>query len=163
MPQHIPTNAEGFIVAQAHTAHLPYGRRGSDYSGCGWIAVYNFLAAMGKSPSADAIRNRLSRGWFKGRLGTGPLRLRRFVQGRGVPLQTARTQSGAAALAQNAKAGILLYAHPRGLHYVAFTDYNEATKKFLNVGDGQPVVVATLTEFLQANAKTPFCYLMVPL
>ena len=162
MPPHVPQNAEGFIVAQANTAHLPYGRRGSDYSGCGWIAAYNFLAAMGKRPSADGIRQRLARGWFQGRLGTGPLRLRRFVQAQGVPVKTARTKRGAAALAQNATAGILLYAHPHGLHYVAFTGDKGGQKRFLNVGAGQPVAVATLRDFLQTNAKTPFVYIMVP-
>mgnify|MGYP003623481067 CR=1 FL=1 len=162
MPLSMPVNADGYITVQADTAHIPYGKRLSDYSGCGWIAAFNFMKAMGQSPNAEALSQQLGRGWFSGRLGTGPLRLRRSLQAQGFRFKTACTFRGASALAKNARAGILLYVHSQGLHYVAFLRQDADRQTYLNVGPGCETFTATLDIFRRTYAKTPFCYILVP-
>ena len=165
MPQN-PFSADGYIINQDKTAHIPYGGQTSAYSGCGWIAAYNFLRAMGAGQNLDpaALSRALATGWFKGSAGTGPFRLKRYLEGRGYRFATACTKKGAAALAPNAKAGILLYVEARhGLHFVTFLAHNGAEKRFLNAEYGAEAHYTTVAAFAKKYVKTPFCYLMVPL
>ena len=117
---------------------------------------------MGETPDAMDLSTRLSKGWFSGRLGTGPLRLRRFLAERGYPTTTACTAAKSSALIQDAPAGILLFLTSGGLHYVAFKARNGDHKLFYNVSDSRKTQLSTLEQFHKNNAKTSFCYLMVP-
>ncbi len=155
-------SADGYIINQDATAHIPYGRMPSDYSGCGWIAAYNFLRVMGKNPNPRQLARQLATGWFKGGMGTGPLRLRQFLAGKGYRFAVCHSRRAAPALAHNAKAGILMYVSGiHGLHYVTFAAAQGSQKRFFNAEFGNEQHILTMAEFAKKYVKTPFCYLMV--
>ena len=160
--QHPSASPDGYIIDQNKTADLAYGHATSDYSGCGWIAVYNLLRATGKERPARQVSEELATGWFHGRMGTGPLRLKRYLLCAGFSLQTALTRKKALQLAQGAHSGILMYmASVHGLHYVAFVRQENGLFRFFNAEMGHPAHCSTLEEFFHTYVKGPFAYTMV--
>ena len=47
-------SADGFIIDQRKTDNIPFGAVTSDRNGCGWIACYNLLRALGRDPDPEA-------------------------------------------------------------------------------------------------------------
>ena len=79
------TQTPAYFVDQAGCA-APYGRRPSRVNGCGWIAAYNYCLALGALLPGEGpaeVRAALAPGLrFGGALGTGPLRLARWLRTR---------------------------------------------------------------------------------
>ena len=175
-------SADGFIIDQRKTAAVPYGIKNSDYNGCGWIAAFNLLRICGCDEGGwreVAIGMRHSTLLF-GLLGTNPLTLVSFLRRRlkaflensggrlklkwGLRLSAGRPGDG------NIRAGIVMYWHGRGAHFVAFhavgdnhgdsapanvnVNKDEDTRfRFLNAVYGSRGVVNTLPGFLKRRAK----------
>lgn len=143
-------SVDGYAVEQACAQHLRYGRFGSHYNGCGWMAAYNLLHALGRTPNADTVRADLARGlWFGGKLGTGPFRLARYLRTQGVQVHLTLLRSTAFRRTQTCSAGMLLYRNGAGggAHYVAFAPLNP-----LQHGAAQN----------EAAKQTPLCRAMPP-
>lgn len=155
-------SSDGFIINQGLMGDVPYGRKGSDATGCGWIAAYNLEMLYNHQPDALELSKALEKGqWFGGLLGTGPRRLKRFLKKRGHHLKTAFTHKKAARLARHAQAGILLYPHRRGMHYVCFSARDGGKLRFFNAIYGNESHLATMEDFLKQFPISPFVYLMV--
>ncbi len=147
---------DGFIIDQRYTEGVPYGSRKSSYSGCGWIAAYNFLHAMGRDVSWSYISAALgARGLFRGHLGTGPFRLYRYLRRQKfVALRRGYGVRGVILLSQRPlSAGVLLYRHSKGMHYVAFKDAGNGQYRYFNAVPGHPQHVESMEEFLSKRAK----------
>ena len=82
--QFLPPEAlspDGYIIDQGRMSGVRYGRFGSDYNGCGWIAAYNLLRRCGKDMSPEQTRDALGKKLrLGGRFGTFPLALRKFLR-----------------------------------------------------------------------------------
>lgn len=143
-----------YLVDQAGCA-APYGRRPSRVNGCGWIAAYNYCLALGAllpGEGPDGVRAALAPGLrFGGALGTGPLRLARWLRGRLPRVRLCRPGRASAP-------GILLYWTGRALHYTAYVPAPGAAGRlrFLNVDPGPGDPVLSLRAFLHTRAALPF-------
>lgn len=145
---------DGYIIDQRHTKAAKYGVRTSDRNGCGWIAAYNFLRAVGEADDWQQIVKDMRRGSpFLCALGTGPFRLKRYLRRRGYTLTLARGRDAAIKLAEASGAGILFYLHSHGLHFVAFTREADDQFRFFNAVLGDANHVMGMGEFLDKHAK----------
>lgn len=152
---------DGYIISQEHTAGVPYGVHSSDYNGCGWIAAYNLLRALGRPAKPLAAAKSLAASSpFHGSLGTGPLRLARWLRRRGIPVQTARKRPDVLRLAGRSRAGILFYFDDKEPHYVAFINQGGGVQRFLNAVDGAAMDTLPMAAFLDNRAAGPIYYLM---
>lgn len=152
---------DGYIIDQARMQDVPYGCRMSDYNGCGWIAAFNFLRYMGAPVSQEELTRALSRrSLFRGLLGTSPLRLKRYLESRGFPMRACMLPGRAIARAEKAEAGVLLYRHRGGWHFVAFlrahaADDGERRFRFLNAHPGWEAHVCSMLTFLEKDNMRP--------
>ncbi len=126
------TDAAGFITNQKSFSDLKYGLRGSRKMGCGWIACYNVLHALGLTAVPHEIITALeSRGFFSGKLSTSMPAVAAYLRGRGLRCRVSvarRTPPRAAADALVVlyeglgKKGALVY--PYG-HFITFVPERE--------------------------------------
>ena len=172
---------DGYLIDQRQTRTLPYGRHTSDYNGCGWMAGYNVLHALGLAAPADAaeICAALSQGlWLGGSLGTGPLRLARFLAARGAAVQKTVCRKTAQMRAQTCRVGFIMYWTGRGAHFVAFVpetahqgEQSTANAcavppqarnrlRFLNAICGEEHHCDTLAAFFAQHCKGPLVFVV---
>lgn len=155
-------SADGYIVRQEHTGALRYGLLSSATNGCGWIAAFNFMRAMGRpAPEAGVCRALAAGSPFKCLLGTGPGRLKRFLEAQGFALAGTARRPAMPALASAARAGILFYFEGAEPHFVAFAAAEKGKLRFFNAAPGEEDITATMAGFLARRAKFPAVYLMV--
>lgn len=97
-------SADGYIINQGLIRQVRYGRRTSAETGCGWIACYNFLRAMGRSEdpleAAHEMERMLLWGGFRG---SHPLSLWIFLRRRGFRFRFAFTERGTERLLKREK------------------------------------------------------------
>ena len=148
---------DGYIIDQARLKDVPYGRRTSDYNGCGWIAAYNFLRCMGERTSVENVLSALSKRMFLGGLvGTNPLRLRRYLKKQGYPLHLALGKKNTIRAGDGAQAGVVLYRHCNGWHFVTFTRENAGSElRFLNASPGNERDIMPMATFLAQRNLAP--------
>jgi hypothetical protein len=154
---------DGYIIHQGRTGNIPYGPVKSSLNGCGWIAAYNLLKALGRPlPRPEALSRQLARGTpLRGVAGTSPRRLRRFLQAQGIPLAAAFSRRLAPAFARHAKAGIVYYLDGHEPHLVAFKAATGGRLRFFNVEYGDACHLLTMDAFIKQYAKFPLFYLMI--
>jgi len=147
---HLPLSVDGYITDQAKLRRIAYGKFGSHYNGCGWIAVYNLLHALGDPVSPGEIHEQLMQDLhFGGRFGTGPFRLMRYLRRRGY-----RTRfSFSVRSLQNGESGILFYWTGKPLHYVAFSAQKDGLYLFRNVAPGIGETVMEIKSFLNRFSR----------
>ena len=147
---------DGYVINQHKLEDVPYGLRTSRESGCGWIAAFNFLHAMGREVRWPYIHAALSGGGIgRGMLGTGPFRLYRFLKRQEFPALTyviGRKKALRLAM-DDLRAGVLLYRHATGLHYVAFADAGAGQFRFFNAMPGSTRHIETMESFLNTHTK----------
>ena len=153
---------DGYIISQYRTENVPYGRRTSNINGCGWIAAYNFFLCMGRPKSVEELTDALSRhSLFRGRLGTSPFRLRRYLKKQGYDLDVTLSVKKAADKAASARAGILLYRHSNGWHFVTFTKSDAPGRlRFFNASQGEGNHIPDMEAFLKKDNLSPVIYLL---
>ena len=131
------TDASGRVCGVRQT----WGRRGSlQRNGCGPLAAYNLLCGFGVNrslPQVVSVLGQLGAAASGGRLGTDPARLAEYLRSEGCGVR--RFFGGRRAAWKSAASAdglLILYRHPRGLHYVAavrtgadaFTFWNDACR-----------------------------------
>ena len=50
---------DGYIIDQRQTESISFGGCPSSKNGCGWIAAYNFLKALDRTPNPEVLLRRL--------------------------------------------------------------------------------------------------------
>ncbi len=153
--------ADGFIVNQALLNDVRYGAFTADYNGCGWIAAYNALHALGLNPSGEALRAELSkRSLFRGRFGTSPFKLYRCLKRRGLAVRCAVRRKKAAFSFGGVRAGVVLYRHRHGVHYVAFVPADDGLLHFYNDIPGKADHIERMETFLMRESTLPVAWLL---
>lgn len=111
----------GFIIRQAAFSDISYGRKMSDYNGCGWIAAYNYLRLRGYDVGWREINRKMSGCTLLfGLLGTNPLRLARLLRREYERVRLCFSPGKAVGRALASGCGILMYWHGSGAHFTAF-------------------------------------------
>ena len=102
--------------------NIRYGALTSDINGCGWIAVFNFLKAQGHPAEEQAIADELIRySVVRGLMGTNVFRLKRVLRRYGYQTKFTIRWNKKARLPEATDAGVILYIHKDGPHYVTFS------------------------------------------
>ncbi|MDL2219704.1 hypothetical protein LJC04_05165 [Ruminococcaceae bacterium OttesenSCG-928-O06] len=155
-------SSDGYIIDQDKTYKIFYGPFRSSYNGCGWIAAYNYLKATHRPHNAVALARELATtSPYNARMGTGPLRLRRFLEAKGCRFATAATRQAAAGLAPTSAAGILFYTNAaNGPHFVCYVRQPSGRLRFFNALPGNAHHITTMVEFLRQEAPHNPIYLM---
>lgn len=156
---------DGYVIDQARLTDLPYGLRMSSRNGCGWIAAYNFLHAHGAVIDEETVAAQMARGaLLRGLLGTGPLRVKRYLKRMGFATRLCIVRRGGRCDMERAESGVALYRHGGGWHYVAFAGAPEAeagARRFLNAVPGDEAHFETMDSFLKRRACFPLALLLL--
>ena len=152
-------SADGYLISQKQTENLPFGACNSRQTGCGWIAAYNLLHATLHPIGWDQVRRDLSRRLlFEGTEGLHLFTLVEYLREQGCRMKFSCTLTGSRFLADECKAGILMYGTKTSSHYVAFVSQKNGTLRFLNAGEGREDVTMTLRDFYRDVISFPiFC------
>ena len=154
-------SGDGFIIDQQAFAGVRFGRRYSDYNGCGWMAAYNLLHALHlpddwKSVVCGMRHHTL----LFGELGTNPFGLRRFLKKRGIKVRLSFRPRTAARLAdEDSDGGIVMYWHGHGAHFVAFARAG-AGLRFFNARRRDPAHYGRMADFIPARSKFPLVVML---
>lgn len=124
---------DGYLVNQGKLTRNSYGSRSSRENGCGWIACYNFLKAMGRERPPQEVAGHMEHMLlWGGRVGSHPLAVWWYLHRQGYRFFAAFTCAGwerALARRKAGPAGIVAYWHGRGAHFAAFVREREKTEE----------------------------------
>ena len=149
-------SADGYIIDQRKTDNIPFGHLTSDRNGCGWIAVYNLLKALGRDPDPEQIAAELEKTlMFHGKLGLNLFALIWELKKQRLPLNFAVRSFHAQLLAEQAPAGIVLYFTGKRNHFVAFRRAEHGKLRFFGAVPGRRCHQLTLAEFYWDYVKFP--------
>jgi hypothetical protein len=150
---------DGFLIRQDLMGNIPYGVLVTSRNGCGWIAAYNYLRALGKPVQWDQVRRDLQHLLpFRGKLGANVWVLRGYLRYRGCPLHSAVTPAAVGRLAARSRVGIVMYWTGKHGHYVTFQRQKDGRLRFFNAGASRADVVLTMEEFYRACVKFPLVF-----
>lgn len=167
-----PYSQDGYIVDQARLKDIRYGVFTSDINGCGWIAVFNFLKAVGRPVEERAIANELIRySVLRGLVGTDLFRLKRALRRHGYPTRLIACGNKKARLPEEARAGVIFYCHKDGFHFVTLSrmepvdperdEKGEPRCRFFNGIGGKGNHFDTLSGFLSKHNVIPFALILI--
>lgn len=151
---------DGYIKDQDYTGELQYGRWPSNYNGCGWIAAFNLVHALGlPDPAEEVFRGMLDILLYEGRRGTPTVTVARYFRERKIRL---RRCYGKAPLflkllaEKKVSKGILRYEEGLVPHYITFIRTAEEKYRFLNTVDGLEDFMVTPEEFAEKFISSRF-------
>ena len=150
-------SSDGFIIDQRKTDNISFGAVTSDRNGCGWIACYNLLRALGRDPDPEAIVRRLEKTLLlRGYLGLHLFALLRELQrNQHLPLEFALRPFHAQQISQTASAGIVMYFAGRRNHFAAFRREENGNLRFFGAIPGLAGEVISMAEFYWNHVKFP--------
>ena len=149
-------SSDGYIIDQRQTRNIPFGAMTSDKNGCGWIALYNLLHALGRDPDPEQIVTALEKTLlFHGVLGLNLFALVWALKKQKLPLHVALRAFHAQQLAEQCTAGIILYYTGRRNHFVAFRREDRDTLRFFGAVPGCRRHETTMTNFYWDYVKFP--------
>ena len=154
-------SADGYIVDQDFFAAYRYRTMTSDVNGCGWIAAYNLLRAIGADVDFDTVRREMD-AMIRLRVpGPTPMRVLRTYIERTAAVKTARGRGAAYAAARSGRAGILRYWEGREPHYVTFVRQADGTYRFFNVAAGLEDFTCAMEDFFSGHCRHGSVYAFV--
>ena len=130
-------SADGYIIDQDCFAAYPYRTMPSSINGCGWIAAYNLLHALGREETPAGIRRELD-GMHRLRV-PGPtlmVVMRAYLARRAPEAREIVGREAALAAAAQSRAGIFRYREGHEPHFVSYVRCGEGDFRFFNVADG---------------------------
>ena len=150
-------NPEGYIIDQSRLKDIPFGYATSDRNGCGWIAVYNFLRALGRTEEPETLAREMEKTLLGDFLaGVHPLGiLWALGRNRRIPLDWAVRPFHAQLLCEKAPAGIVWYFAGATNHYAAFRREADGKLRFFGAIYGKRDHVCSLAEFFSDCSKGP--------
>ena len=166
-----PYSADGYIVDQAQVTDIRYGVFTSDINGCGWIAAFNFLKALGHAVNEKELADELIRHTiFRGLVGTDLFRLKRMLKRHGYKTRLVFRWNKKARLPEETRAGVIYYCHKDGFHFVTFSRIEavepardgagEPRFRFFNGIGGKGNHFDTMRNFLTVHNVIPFALIL---
>lgn len=154
---------DGYIIDQRFTGELQYGRYSSDYNGCGWIAAYNLMRALGRDATPEQVNSDMNAILpYHGCRGTPVRTMAEYLGDAGVTLSQTRGVKRSLAAASACRAGIIRYLDEGVPHYVAFVRYEKDNFRFFNAVEGNVRHIMTMRGFFDKHVGHAFaCVLTV--
>ena len=144
---------DGYIIDQNTLSDYPYHGTTSDVNGCGWVAAYNLLRALGQDPDFDSVRREMDAMFPLPFPGPTPMRKLRTYLARFLPLRYVPGQRQALPAAAQSKAGILRYWEGHTPHFITFIRREDGRFRFLNVSGAQKDITAHMDVFFREHCR----------
>ena len=152
-------SSDGYLDRQEFMYNIPYGSLSVGKKGCGFIAGFNALKAIGLNPDVEQVYQWfVSHLIFKGKIGTTVFQVCRFLRKNSVKFRIVVGKKQYSKV----KVGIMLYYTGGGYHWVTYY-FDEKTSKFRFInadGHYSTVVRYTIDEFLKKHSKSCFHYVI---
>lgn len=145
---------DGFIIDQDCFGAYPYRTMPSSINGCGWIAAYDLLHALGRDQDPGRIRRELD-GMHRLRV-PGPtlmVVMRAYLAIHAPEARETVGREAALAAAAESRAGIFRYREGHEPHFVAYLRCGEGAFRFFNVADGLEDCRMSMERFGAEHAK----------
>lgn len=145
-------SSDGYIINQDYTAELPYGVYASSYNGCGWIAMFNLLKALGMEPDYGQVyREMCAILPYEGRMGTPVETMEQYLREKGIPYDYAEGKERVGEIAEAYAAGIFRYAEQGDPHYVAFRNEGGGRFRFFNADTSKEMHICSMERFFREH------------
>ena len=142
---------DGFICDQDCFEAYSYRTIQACFNGCGPIAVYNILHALGQTPELPALLREMEGMHRVQRPGPTTMRAMRAALARYVPAMREHPGRDAAlAAAKRSRMGILRYSEDGIPHFVSFFK-RDGGFRFFNVNDGLEDYVCSMEMFFETH------------
>jgi hypothetical protein len=152
-------SGDGYLDRQEFMYNVPYGSSSVGEKGCGFIAGFNALKAIGLSPNVEQVYQWfVSHLIFKGKIGTNVFQICKFLRENNVKFRIVLGKKQYS----KAKVGIMLYYTGENYHWVTYYFDEKASKfRFINAdGHYSTVVRYTIDEFLKKHSENCFHYVI---
>ena len=150
-------STDGYLIDQDYTQAYSYRGMSSAYNGCGWIASYNMLHALGSDMSYEQVHQEMD-SLFPIKI-PGPTpgyKLEKFLH-RHVYFHVSSGREKILKAASRCRAGILFYWEGKEPHYTTFVRIGQSDEfRFFNVTDGLEDCRYTMKGFLSTRPSLPF-------
>ena len=151
---------DGYIINQGMLREIPFGNYPSSKNGCGWIAVYNLMKALGNEKPYEEIMEALTPyTLFKGLLGTRMPGIKKYIRSQGYAMDTSFFKSSFEPLALGSQAGIIYYGTGKTYHFTAYQPTEEKTFRFFNSVYGRQNDILTMEQFIK-RIKPPLTHIV---
>lgn len=142
---------DGFICDQDCFEDYRYRTMQASINGCGPIAVYNILHALGRTPELSALLREMEALHRVQRPGPTTMRVMRVYLEKRLPAMREHPGRDAAlAAAKGSRMGILRYSEDAIPHFVSFFR-QDAGFRFFNVNDGLEDYVCSMEMFFETH------------
>jgi len=150
-------SADGYFIRQEGAEAYPYGAHSSDDNGCGWIAVYNLLHALGRDITPEDVNREMAEKLtFHGHLGTTMRVMTEALTAHGLQFSLGRGRREALRLGSASDLGILRYWEGLTAHFVCYLRQGDGSCRFLNVNEDLEELIVPLAVFLKERPSLPF-------
>jgi hypothetical protein len=147
-------SGDGYIIDQSKMGRFPYGKFASDYNGCGWIAVYNLMHALGFAVTAEQIHKLCLQALpYKGFFGTPVKTVCQVLDLFAIRTETIRGRKQILSAPNRYAYGILRFFDGKYDHYVAFADAGSGMYRFFNSDPSREVDVLTMERFVRQRCR----------
>lgn len=151
---------DGYIVNQSLLRGIPFGKYPSSKNGCGWVAIYNLMKALGnEKPYEEIIEALVPYALFRGLLGTRMPGLKKYIRGQGYAMDTSFSKADFEKLASGSQAGIIYYGTGKTYHFTAYQNKGDGTYRFFNSVYGLKEDVITMEQFIK-RIKAPLTHIV---
>ena len=159
--RHAGFTDDGYIADQDCFADWRYRTMSADINGCGPIAFYNLLHALGREADWREVFRELESLHRVNMPGPTSMRAMRLMLARHLP-QARETQGREAALeaAEKARAGIFRYWEGREPHFIAFVRQDGDRFRFFNVSDGLEDCEMSMERFGREHLRGGLCIVL---
>ena len=141
-------SADGYIIDQDCFHTLRYRTRPANINGCGWIAAFNLLRALGREQPYPTVLRELEvlHLWNV----PGPTLMnvmRRYLGAYAPEAKETVGREEALAAAESSRAGIFRYREGREPHFISYIRTEDGCFRFFNVADGLEDARMTMETF----------------
>lgn len=153
---------KGFIINQSKLKIIPFKMFKTDKKGCGWIAVYNFLKIIHREKTIKEVSQNVSKyALFFGAIGQDIFTILYYLRKNNINVfLTPIFKRQCIRDIKMSKAGIILYIHSRGSHYVAYKNLGNGKCLLYNVVYGKENHIMNIEEFYKKYSITPLGMLL---
>ena len=147
-PLEMGFSEDGYIVDQDCFHTLRYRTMPANINGCGWIAAFNLLRALGRGRPYPEILRELE-GMHLWNV-PGPTLMnvmRAFLRTYAPEAVETVGRKEALAAAENSRAGIFRYREGREPHFISYIREADGLFRFFNVADGLEDARMTMADF----------------
>ncbi len=153
---------DGYIINQDYTFEYPYGKLNSDQNGCGWIAIYNLLKAMGNEVDYRLIYEDMNKILpYYGLVGT-PTRIMKKVLGDySIDFKEVKNVKAIMKSSKTFRYAIFRYFEKGVPHYITAIRLENNKFRFLNAQLGREDHICTMEEFFKEHVRIPIIKALV--